>query len=274
MKLFSLLMTLLLFAGRIVGQSYDELVDKSFDYLDNAEWAAAEACLKKALHQEPANPRNYLLLTNLGTIQQRQGKLEDALLSYTTALSRNPKSTVLLENRASLYVEMNQVEKAKNDYDVLLILDPLNQSALYNRGLLYLQDKNFTWAEADFNKLLEINEKSLLARMGYAMLEKLRGNYQDAERIYNYLISVQPNNYDLYFGRAETYFMMGKNSRANADLNKIFVESKPVAAHYLLRAKIKIAQYENASALKDLDTALEKGADKSVIDELKKLINK
>ena len=78
---------------------------------------------------EPGNPNNYALLMNLGTIQRRQGKLEDALLSYTAALSRHPNNEAILENRAGLYTEMGEIEKATNDYNALLILNPHHQEA-------------------------------------------------------------------------------------------------------------------------------------------------
>ena len=185
---------------------------------------------------------------NLGTIQRRQGKLEDALLSYTAALSRHPNNEAILENRAGLYTEMGEIEKATNDYNALLIL-----------------------TEQDFDKILEVNEKSVKGRLGHAILEKLRGNYDESERIFNYLINEMPREWILYEGRADLYFMMGKNARAMADINRIFVESTPTAALYVLRGKVKLAQYEKASAALDFKKAEDMGYDKTTIDELMKM---
>ncbi|MEG1543638.1 MAG: tetratricopeptide repeat protein, partial [Tannerellaceae bacterium] len=220
---------------------------------------------------EPANPTNYALLTNLGTIQRRQGKLQDALLSYSAALSRQPKSIAILENRASLYSELGEAEKALSDYTALLLLEPEHQEALYCRGLIYMQLKNFIWAEQDFDKILEVNEKSVRGRLGHAILEKMRGNYDESERIYNYLINEMPRDWILYEGRADVYFMMGKNARAMADINKLFVESTPSAALYVLRGKVKLAQYEKESAALDFKKAREMGYNTEVIDELMRM---
>ena len=232
---------------------------------------AAEEALKNAMREEPGNPANFALLCNLGTVQRRQGKKEEAVVSYTAALARHPRSLTILENRASLYTELGENDKAINDYNALLVIEPEDQEALYCRGLLYLAKKQYTSAEADFDKILSLNEKSVRARLGYAILEKTRGNYEESEKIYNYLIGEMPRDWILYEGRADLYFLMGKNSRAMADLNKLFVETTPTASLYILRSKVKIAQYEKAAALKDLEKAKEMGYDSAIVDELMRM---
>ena len=114
------------------------MIEKSYDFLDKKDLVSAEESLRAAMRLEPGNPMNYALLTNLGSIQRRQGKLQDALLSYTAALSGRPNNPTILENRASLYSELGETEKALNDYDALLIVEPTNEEALYCRGLIYL----------------------------------------------------------------------------------------------------------------------------------------
>jgi tetratricopeptide (TPR) repeat protein len=255
-------------AGTLSAQTYEELVGKSYDYVEKEDLPAAEACLKEAMRLEPGNPGNYALLTNLGTVQRRQGKKEEAIVSYTAALSRHPENALILENRASLYLEMGETEKALNDYNLLLIDNPINEEALYSRGLIHIGQKNFLWAEQDFDKMLEINSASLYGRLGHAILEKTRGNYDESERIYNYLIDKLPREWQLYKGRADLYFLMGKNGRALNDLNKVFFESTPDADLYVLRGKVKLGLYERESAAGDFRKAREMGYDPQVIDEL------
>ena len=78
-------------AQEMGAQTYEQFVEKSFDLLDQNDLLAAGESLKAALRLEPANPNNYALLMNLGTIQRRQGLLEEALVSYSAALSRYPQ---------------------------------------------------------------------------------------------------------------------------------------------------------------------------------------
>lgn len=262
----------LLIAVSISAQSsFEELISKSYDYIEKDSLFLAELTLKAALKKEPANPINYSLLTNLGTIQRRLGKKQEALESYSAALSRQPKNTMILSNRASLYAELGNVEKAINDYTALLIQDPQHEDARYARGLLYIEQRNFVAAEADFNTILETNEKTIRGRLGYAILEKARGNYVESEKIFNYLIEKLPHDYVLYAERADLYFMMGKNARAMSDINKLFYEGKPDASAYVLRGKVKLVQYEKESAAQDFQKALEMGYDPTVIEKLMEL---
>ncbi|MDR1357469.1 MAG: tetratricopeptide repeat protein, partial [Tannerellaceae bacterium] len=199
-RLITLALSSLLSAAAMA-QTYEELIEKSYDYLEKEDLFAAEATLKEAMRIEPANPNNYALLTNLGTIQRRLGNKDEAIVSYTAALSRHPQNAMILENRASLYLEIGETEKALNDYNLLLLGNPANEEALYNRGLIYIQQKNYLWAEQDFDKMLELNEATMYGRLGHAILEKTRGNYNESERIYTYLIDKLPREWQLYKGR-------------------------------------------------------------------------
>ena len=261
-----------LFANALFAQvSYEEWVSKSFDCLDKEDLIGGEACLREAMTLEPANPLNFALLSNLGTLQRRQGKRQDALMSYSAALSQQPQNVALLSNRASLYAEMGESAKAMSDYNALLMLEPQLQEALYARGLLFLQQRNFVSAEEDFDRLLSLNDNSVQARMGFALMEKLRGNYAESERIYSYLLSEMPKYWRLYADRAELYFLMGKNARAMDDISKVFLEDEPTADLYVLRGKIKLAQYERERAIVDFEKAKEMGYSASIIEELLKM---
>lgn len=253
-------------------QSYEELIGKSYDFMEKDSLDAAEVCLIAAMRLEPGNRYNYALLTNLGTIQRQLGKLDEALISYTAALSRQPNNALILSNRASLYQEMGDTENALTDYNTLLAKEPNRMEALYSRGILYIKEKNFLSAEADFQHMLEISDKSNKARLGYAILEKMRGNYKESEDIFEYLIREEPKNIRLYEERAELYFMEGKNGRAMSDLEKVFQQNPdPGAEIYVLRGRVKLALYEKTAAANDFQKALKKGYNKTVINELIKL---
>ncbi|MDR3267990.1 MAG: tetratricopeptide repeat protein [Tannerella sp.] len=273
MKTFILyvLLFLLTASAGLHAQTYEEMIGKSYDYVDKNDLPAAEEALKAAMRLEPANRYNYALLTNLGTVQRRQGKLEDALVSYTAALSQHPDNELILENRAELYAALGEPENALNDYQTLLMINPVHEEALYHRGLLHIQMENFLLAEADFEKILAINNDTMQGRLGYAILEKMRKNYNESERILDYLISKKPAYWRLYEERAELYFLMNKNGRAMADLNKVFAEeSEPSAEIYVLRGKVKLAQYEKESAAIDFKKALSMGYDAKTIENLLK----
>jgi len=271
MKTYVLYVFFFFLTGSICAQTYEELISQFYDYEEKNDLQAAEECLQTAMRLEPANSLNFALLANLGTIQRRQGNLEEALLSYTTALNRQPKNEMILENRAILYTEMGEIVLALNDYHTLLSINPLNEEALYQRGLLYIQSENLILAEIDFEQIMKINQETVKGRLGYALLEKIRQNYTESENILNYLISQNPDYLLLYEERAELYFLTNRRSRAMADLNKIFAETpNPSAELFVLRGRIKLAQFEKESAAIDFRKALLLGYDAVAIQNLLK----
>ncbi|MDR2233563.1 MAG: tetratricopeptide repeat protein [Tannerella sp.] len=271
-KLF-LPVCLLLFSLQLPlsAQTYEELINTFYEYEQKDDLPAAEECLKAAMRLEPANKLNYALLTNLGTIQRRQGHLDDALLSYSAALNQQPNNVTILENRAVLYTEMGNMELALNDYQKLLDINPLNEDALYQRGLLYIHSSDLLLAEIDFERIMELNPETVKGRLGMAILEKVRQNYEESEVILNYLIEKYPNYLLLYEERAELYFLTNRRGRAIADLNKVFAETpNPSAELYVLRGRVKLAQYEKESAAIDFRKALLLGYDAATIENLLK----
>jgi tetratricopeptide (TPR) repeat protein len=268
-EFFILIFGVMLCNQVLSAQTFEELVIKSYEYTDANDLPAAEEHLKAAMRLEPANQLNFALLTNLGTIQRRQGKLEDALISYSAALSQRPKDEVILLNRAKLYSEMGEMEKAIFDYTILIDIFPTHEEGLFNRGLLYINTGQFILAETDFDFILNTYKDTFLGRFGHAILEKARGSYDDSEIIFNYLAEKYPDNIRILEERAELYFLTKRNGRAMADLNKVFTATpEPSAELYMLRGRVKLAQHEKESAAIDFKKAHELGYDTETVEKL------
>ena len=92
---------------QVSAQTYDERITRAMDAVEKDSLYLAEQLLKDALNSDPANMKNALLLSNLGTIQRRMGKNKEAIESYTLAINKTPFSVTMLLNRASLYLEMD-----------------------------------------------------------------------------------------------------------------------------------------------------------------------
>ena len=252
-----------LLGGNFVSAQKDiDWLSLSFDYLKENRLDSAEIALKTFLKKEPDNPINPFLLNNLGTIQRRLGKRDEALMSYTAALGEFPKQPVFLEARASLFAETGQAQNAILDYSTLLEVTPNDEEALYQRGLLYLQIKNTDFAEADFKRILEINPNSLYARRGFASLAMFRGDYDNAEKIYNYLLDKEPKDYNLYAGKAELYILMKRPGKALSNIDqaiRLAGDKTPNPYLYVIRYRTKLMLHEKESALEDWEKAISLG---------------
>ena len=243
-------------------QDKPDWLSLSFDYIKENKLDSAEYALKALLKSAPDNPVNPYLLNNLGTVQRRLGKFDEALLSYTAALGEFPKQPTFLEARASLFAEMGQAQNAILDYSALLNENPNDEEALYQRGLLYLQIKNTDLAEADFRKMLDLNPNSLYARRGFASLAKFRGDYEDAEKMYNYLLDKKPDDFNIYAGRAELYLLMNRPGKAYSDINKairLAGEDSKNPYLYIIRYRTKLLLHDEDGANIDLKKAISLG---------------
>lgn len=265
-----LLIFLLCMAGLmgVQAQQYDEWVQKSFELLEKNEPEQAESCLKEALRKEPANPQNALLLTNLGTIQRRLGKKEDALISYSSALMLMPRSVMLLGNRAALFAEQEKWEDAEADYTAILYLEEDHEESLYHRGFIRLERGDTLAARTDFERIVKSNPTSSRGRLGIAALLKASKNYVMAAEMYTQVIKANEKQASLYLKRAEVYYLDGKLSKAVSDINRSIELDAEDPMAYLIRGRIRYAQYDRASALEDFQKAKDMGFLDPIVDKM------
>lgn len=268
MKKSAILFSFLIFTVTLSAQSYNDWVERSFGFMEANDLDNAEESLKSALRLEPANPQNCLLLSNLGTIQRQQGKPEDALLSYSSALMLMPKSILLLGNRAALYSELEKWDEAEADYTTILYLEQDHEESLYRRGVIRLQRGDTLAARTDFERILKSSATSWRGRMGVASMLKASGDYVMAAEMYSQIIKANDKNAELFLRRAEVYYLDNKLSKAANDINRSIELDTEDPLAYVVRGRIRFAQYDKISALKDYETAAEMGFKDPILREL------
>ena len=164
-------------------QTYDEWLTRSFDYLDQDSLPQAEAALREALRLEPGNPGNGMVLLNMGTLQRRQGKQQEAADSYTIGLAFLPNNLTLLNSRASLYAEMAEYGKAIEDYTQVIYQEPKNEDALYERALCRLMNADTLGARLDLEQIDQLNPQSAKSRLGMAYVYKAKRQWREASEL-------------------------------------------------------------------------------------------
>ena len=248
--------------------TYDGWITASFDALDEDNNQRAEQCLKNAMRLEPANPQNGLLFVNLGTIQRRLGKLQDAEISYTCAISLLDENTVAYSTRASLYAEIEQYQKAIDDYSVVISRNPEDEDALYERALCRLMNNDTIGARLDLETIDKFNPKSAKSRLGMAMVYKAMGENAMAVELYDALIKANPKSWSLLRDRAEVYFFSKRLGAAMLDIDKSIQMNGRDPLSYCLRAKIRWAKGDREYARRDLNRAIELGLPQSAAADL------
>ena len=248
--------------------TYDEWIALSFDYMDSDSLEQAENCLKEAMRLEPANPRNGLLFQNLGTLQRRQGKLQDAETSYSCAIAMLADIPNIRVNRAQLYAEMERYNDAIDDYSILLEKEPQNESWLYERVLCRLMGGDTLGARLDLESIDTFNPHSAKSRLGMAVVYKAEGEYAMAADLYDALIQANPSSWSLLRDRAEVYYLSNRMGAALEDINESIKRNPQDPMSYVLRAQIRYAKGDKEYARRDLNTAIEKGLPQQIALQL------
>lgn len=147
-------------------QEYKEYVRQALDAMGEDSLELAERKFREAMRVEPAQRSNAMLHYHIGRIQERKGKPEKALESYSTGLNIAPHQLTLRLNRARLYMQLGNKEKALVDYSDVLDVKPDNQDALFMRAYIYTEQRLYKKAREDYEALLKVNPLHEKARIG------------------------------------------------------------------------------------------------------------
>jgi len=248
-------------------QTYDELIDKAMDAVEQDSLLQAENFFKEALRLEPANMRNSLLFSNLGTIQRRMGKKKEALESYSLALNKTPYSVKMLLNRASLLMEMNDMERAYTDYCSVLDLDNKNLEALMFRAYIYMKRRQYQDARLDYRSYLEIDPGNKTARLGMALVNQKDKRFHESLEEFNRLIVDFPEDVSLLKARAELEIEMNSLDLALLDLENASKLAKDDPEIYVMCGDIYLLQNKKREAYAAFERAIELGIPRPELDE-------
>ena len=242
--------------------AYYAYIDSAQHCIDTKQWKQAEAYLLSAIRSEPSNPSNSLLLSNLATMQRRQGRLSEALKNYSMAIDLTPNAVTLLLNRAALYTLVDSLALAQADYERIMDLDETDVESRYNHGMIALNLGDTKTAQEDFDNILKINPNSGMAKQGQGYLFKHAGNYEKAAQCFSEVIKVKPSS-TLLANRADCYLATKRLNEASLDIANALELDPDDPFIYVLRAKLNKLRYNRSDMERDLKLAVAHGLSES-----------
>ena len=246
---------------------YFALIDSAQHHINLKQWAVAERFLLDAIKAEPGNPSNSLLLSNLATMQRRQGKLAEAIKNYSMAIDLTPNAVTLLHNRAALYTVVDSIARAQADYERIMELDPADVESRYNHGMIALNLGDRKTAEKDFNSILSINPNSGMGKQGQGYLNKHAGNYDKAAECFSEVIKVRPTS-TLLANRADCYLATKRLNDASLDIANALELDPDDPYIYVLRAKLNKLRFNRSDMERDIKLAVAHGLDEKEVKQL------
>ena len=255
-----LLCFLLIFGGgKLTAQSYKALITEGLEAVQNNKLTDAERIFKKALKLDPSNVRNGMIFSNLGTVQRRLGKRDEAIESYSLAINLLPYSVSSRLDRASLYMEKNLLDKAYIDYCNVIDLDRTNEEALLYRAYIYMQQRKYNEARADYDLLLQENPKHKSARLGLALLLQKEARYKEALDEYATLMTNYPDDASILKARVYLEMEMQAIDLAMLDLETLQMLVPEDAEIYVMRGDILLLQEKKKEARTAFEKAIRLG---------------
>ena len=239
---------------------YFALIDSAQNCIDSKQWSRAESFFLEAIRSEPGNPSNSLLLSNIATIQRRQGRLNEAIKNYSMAIDLTPNAVTLLLNRAAVYTLIDSIALAQADYERIMKIDDRDVESRYNHGILALNMGDSKTAQKDFEDILRINPNSGLAKQGQGYLHKHAGEYEKAAQCFGEVIKVKPTA-TLLASRADCYLATKRLNDASLDIANALELDPDDPFIYVLRAKLNKLRFNRADMERDFKLAVAHGID-------------
>lgn len=241
---------------------YFALVDSAQQAIKAENWLQAENYLLEAIRSEPGNPSNSLLLSNIATIQRRQGRLNEAIRNYSMAIDLTPNAVTLLHNRAAVYILIDSIALAQADYERIMLIDESDVESRYTHGMLALNLGDTKTAQKDFDDILRINPNSGMAKQGEGYLHKHAGEYEKAAQCFSEVIKVKPSS-TLLANRADCYLATKQLNDASIDIANALELDPDDPYLYVLRAKLNKLRFNREDMERDIKLAVAHGIDKN-----------
>lgn len=144
-----------------------------------------EAAASPQPRSNPAASRNYLVR---GMSFAAQGKLEQAIDDYTTAIRLNPESVEAYSQRAETLAQCGRTSEALADYSLLIDRYPGLAEPYYHRGRLHAQSNNLDDALTDLSAAIRLQSDYALAHYErgrvYTQLGELEAARGDQRRAF------------------------------------------------------------------------------------------
>ena len=131
---------------------YMQYVGKADSAIAVHDYSGAISFLQNALREEPANPNNLLLFSNMGMLNYYLGNDSLALESLNIAHDLAPRSVTVLLNRAKVNMGTGRYSDALRDYTEVTDIDSTLVDAWIQKAMIQLKGGDVRGAEAALDR--------------------------------------------------------------------------------------------------------------------------
>jgi tetratricopeptide (TPR) repeat protein len=149
---------------------------------------------------------------NLGFAYAQQGRYDEALKQYATAINLNPGLADPHNNSGMAYAGLNRFDEAINEYALALAIQPRHPNAHNNLGSAYLSRQRYSEAINEFTTALILQPDFVEAHYNLGNAYAAVGYLDQAIGEYRAAIALDPNEPDAHKQLGDVY---SKQNRLN-----------------------------------------------------------
>ncbi len=151
-------------------------------------------------------------------VHANEGRLDQAITGYSTAIKTSPKLIRAYHNRAFAFEQKGDYDKAIADHTTVIRLAPKAADAFLMRASANQRKGDHERAISDFSSVIRKDPSHVLAYLGRAVSRRQKGELDASIADCNTVIELAPGAAIGYATRADALDLIGSADRAAADL--------------------------------------------------------
>jgi tetratricopeptide (TPR) repeat protein len=174
----------LLWLGAIVGTDLIATTSAQLSHWKNT-WTLFD-------HANKVTPENYMAVTVLASQLAKQGKLDEAIALYHTALSYKPTFPETHFFLGNAFDQLGRPEEAVMEYEKALWFKPMQEQTHIFLGIVLGKQKKYSEAITNYQAALALNPDSAVTHNNLARIYHTQGRFDAAIEHYHAALEIDP----------------------------------------------------------------------------------
>ena len=198
---------------------------------------------------------------NRGEVYLREGKVDEAIDDFNTAVKLQPELAAAYNNRGIAYNKKGEIDKALNNYNIAIRVNPEFAEVYNNLGNVYDDKGDFDKAIVNFNTAIKFKLDFVDAYVNRGAAYGKRDEFNKAIADFATAINLDPYHAGAYYNRGNAYLLKGNFDKAVEDYDTSIKLSPDDAQSYCHSGLARLHLKEWDKAKTDLTAAKDKGVD-------------
>ncbi|MBI2982338.1 MAG: tetratricopeptide repeat protein [Deltaproteobacteria bacterium] len=183
-------------------------------YRRNLVWSSPVTLWQDAVAKAPGKARAH---GNLGSALETQGRIDEAMREYQTALTLKPDYSQALNNLGGVFMARGHVEDAIRAYQTTLKLDPDVAEAHYNLGLAFAaqgRPDSLDKAIQEYQAALKLKPDYAKAHLNLGTVYATQNRLEEATVEFEAAVKLNPDSAQAHNNLGNVYMLQGRLKEA------------------------------------------------------------